>query len=70
MDDIVWAAARATAEDEIRKKLEIENGLEDYYLKMCSVGKFLLAQEVHTKTQRIYDYRATKLFKKNKKEGV
>ena len=34
VDDIVRAAARATAEEELVKELEIEMKCEDYYLKM------------------------------------
>ena len=46
---------------ELVEKLEIKLSCEDYYLTMCSVGKFLLAQEVHTKTLRLYDYKTTAL---------
>ena len=53
MDNIVWSEARATAEKELVEELKIEMKCEDYYLKMCSVGQFLFAKEVHTKTQRI-----------------
>ena len=70
VDDIVWADARATAEKEMVEELKIQMQCEDYYLKMCSVGQFLFAKEVHTKTQRIYDYRAIKLFKKQERSNV
>ena len=68
VDDIVWAEARATAEKEMVEELKINMKCEDYYLKMCSVGQVLFAKELHTKTQRIYDYRAMKLFKKELKK--
>ena len=56
------------AEEELVEELKIEMKCEEYYLKMCTVGKYLFAKEVHNKSQRIYGYRATKLFKKSKKE--
>ena len=31
---------------------------------MTDVGKALLAQEIQRKTQRIYDYKATKIFQR------
>ena len=69
VDGIVWADARATAEKEMVEELKIQMQCEDYYLKMCSVGQFLFVKEVHTKTQRIYDYRAIKLFKKQERSN-
>ena len=47
--------------------MQIEVSLDGYYEKMCNVGKILLAQEVQRKTQKIYDYKATKLFQKERK---
>jgi len=66
IDEILWSESRKTAEEELQKQFQIKQSLEDYYLTMCSVGQILLANEVHSKTQRIYDNRATKKFQRNK----
>ena len=48
----------------MKKEMAVEGTWEDYYLTMCKVGKCLLAVAVQTKTQSIYDYKATKKFQK------
>lgn len=66
IDELVWSEAQAKAVHEVRTEMEIAVSLEEYYDQMCSVGKRLLAKEVNRKTQKIYDYKATKMFQKNK----
>ena len=60
IDEILWSASRTTAEDELKAQFQIQQSLEDYYQSMCAVGKTLLSREVQSKTQRIYDNRASK----------
>ena len=60
IDEILWSQAREKAEEEMKKDMEVEGAWEDYYLTMCKVGKCLLAATVQTKTQSIYEYKATR----------
>lgn len=64
VDEIVWSAARYKAEEEMKSEFGITQTFEEYYQKMTDVGKALLAQEIQRKTQRIYDYKATKIFQR------
>ena len=66
IDEILWSASRQTADAELLSEYELKMTLEEHYLKMCNVGKALLAKEVQVKTQRIYDNRATKQFQRKK----
>lgn len=70
IDEIVWAEARTKAVQEIKEDFKIEKTLDDYYTDMCSVGKKLLAEEVHRKTQKIYDYKATKMFQRKERKLI
>ena len=69
IDEALWSAALLKAADELKVQYGLNEKVEEYYLKMCIVGKSLLAQEVQRKTQSIYDYmyKATKLFQRSNK---
>ena len=68
IDELVWSEAQEKAVNEIQTEFKIEVPLDDYYGMMCSVGKQLLADAVNRKTQKIYDYKATKLFQKTERK--
>jgi len=65
IDETVWSTSMLKALEEMQVKYGLNETIEEYYIKMCTVGKFLLADEVHRKTQSIYDYKATKLFQRS-----
>ena len=55
---------------QVKEEYRIRCDIEDYYSKMCQVGKTLLAEEVHRRTQAIYDYRAKKLvYRENRRKA-
>lgn len=64
IDEIVWSAARMKAEAEMKSEFDIKQTFEEYYQTMTDVGKTLLAQEIQRRTQRIHDYKATKIFQR------
>ena len=64
IDEILWSQARDKAEEELKFEFDIKVSWEEYYLSMCPVGKSMLAATLQQKTQGIYDYKATKKFKK------
>jgi hypothetical protein len=68
VDELLWGKSQATAQEQLLTEFKIN--CEEYYTKMCEVGKVLLAQEIHRRTQAIYDYRASKVFSKNKKQQI
>jgi len=70
IDEIRWSESRKTAEKELQQHFEISSSWEQYYETMTEVGRALLAQEIQRKTQRIYDYRATKNFQRTKLKKV
>jgi len=70
IDDIVWSTAMQTAQDEFRSKFRVKQEWDEYYSSRCEVGRWLLAEELHRRTQRIYDFRALKVFSKKNKEQV
>ena len=67
IDEILWSDSRQMAESELKSEFEVTNSLEEYYLTMCAMGKSLLAKELQTRTQRMYDYKARKQFQKENK---
>jgi len=67
IDEMVWSSALQTACEELAVKYGVTNEWEEYYMKMCAVGRSLLAEEIQRKTQRIYDRRASKLQSKQNK---
>ena len=46
---------------------DISKGLQEYYSQMCRVGKQLLVDTIHDKTQSLYDYRVSKSNTRSKK---
>ena len=69
IDEMRWSSARNTALKEVVKEFSVPCDIEDYYSKMCSVGKHALASVVHTKTQAIYDATMTNLIKRQSKKN-
>ena len=53
IDETLWSAALIKAVDELKVQYGLNETVEEYYLKMCTVGKSLLAEEVQRKTQRL-----------------
>lgn len=70
IDELVWSEAQSKAVSEIKTEFGIEVSLDEYYDTMCSVGKQLLAAEVSRKTQKMYDYKATKLFQRKERKLI
>lgn len=70
VDEIVWSEARSKAVLELQTEMQIAVPLESYYDTMCTVGKTLLAHEIQRKTQKLYDYKATKLFQKTERKLI
>lgn len=60
IDEIIWSKAYQDAEESLQQKFSITKSWEEYYDTMCTVGQTLLAESLHTLTQKIYDYRASK----------
>jgi hypothetical protein len=70
IDETLWSTALLKAVEELKEHYGLKETIEEYYLKMCHVGKSLLATEVQRKTQSIYDYKATKLYQRNARSVV
>ena len=66
VDEILWADARTKAGSEMKHEFQITTTLEEYYESMCRVGKTLIATELQRRTQRLYDYKATKQMSRSK----
>ena len=64
IDETLWSTALLKAVQELKEYYGLNETLDEYYVKMCPVGKSLLANEVQRKTQSIYDYKAAKLYQK------
>ena len=60
----LWSTSLVTAEEELKTEFQIQMSMEEYYTKMCTLGKHLLADELNKRTQRIYDVRASRKFSK------
>ena len=69
IDEIKWSNARNTALKEVVEEFSVPYDVEEYYSKMCSVGKHALASVVHTKTQAIYDATMSNLIKRQSKKN-
>ena len=67
IDELVWAAAADKAAEEVKMEFAVKKNLDEYYIRMCEMGRSLLAAEMQRKTQGIYDFRAGKLFSKRQK---
>ena len=67
IDEILWSDSRKTAETELKSQFGVTETLAQYYQTMCKIGKSLLANELQTRTQRMYDYKARKQFQKEKR---
>ena len=68
-DDLVGNEAQSTAQKQLSDEFAEKSTWEEYYTRMCKVGKALLAVEIHKRTQLIYDYRASKIFSKKHKRS-
>jgi len=69
MDEKLWSAAQDTARGQVKQEYSIPGCLNAYHGKMCQPGQLLLADEIHRRTQAIYDYRAGKLvYRENRKK--
>ena len=68
IDELVWSEARNKAVSELTTEMKMDVPVDEYYENMCLVGKTLLADEIQRRTQKIYDYKATKLFQKKLKK--
>lgn len=67
IDELLWAGALTTAQEETRNEFDIKKPLDEYYHSMCQLGKSLLADDLNKRTQRIYDVRASRKFVKEAK---
>ena len=67
IDALLWSGALNTAQEELRKEFSISKPLDEYYHGMCKLGKSLLADDLNTRTQRIYDAHASRKFVKEVK---
>ena len=65
----IWQGARNSAMAEVVEMYDISKGLrlQEYYSQMCRVGKQLLVDTIHNKTQSLYDYRVSKSDTRSKK---
>jgi len=68
IDETIWQGAMSTAKHEFNKEQDVED-LNKLYSSMCKVSRSLLTQELHRRAQRLYDYRAGKIFSKVRKKG-
>jgi len=69
IDEVVWSKAVVNALTQVKEEYRISCDIGDYYSKMCQVGKTLLAEEVHRRTQASYDYHAKKLvYRENRRK--
>ena len=69
MDEKLWSAAQDAARGQVKQEYSIPGCLNAYHGKMCQPGQLLLADEIHRRTQAIYDYRAGKLvYRENRKK--
>lgn len=59
IDEVIWSGALDTAQKEMATEFQVKS-VDEYYSSMCRVGKMLLASEVQRRTQKVYDYRASK----------
>jgi len=70
IDELVWSKAMLDAQAQVIDEYKINCDIEEYYSKMCHVGKPLLAEEVQRRTQAIYDYRAKKqIYRENRRKS-
>ena len=60
MDEEIWRGASKSAKVEVSQQYAIIGELDEYYKSMCKVGRQLLVDRIHEKTQGLYDYRMTK----------
>lgn len=69
IDEKVWSGAREAARGQVKQEYCIPASLDAYYKTMCRPGQLLLADEIHRRTQAVYDYRAGKLvYRENRKQ--
>ena len=60
IDEIIWGSALETAQKEMTTEMQLKQSMDEYYDGMCRIGKMLLACELQRRTQKLYDYRASK----------
>ena len=69
IDEKVWSGAKEAARGQVKQEYCIPGCLDAYHTKMCQPGKLLLADEVHRRTQAVYDYRVGKIvYRENRKK--
>jgi hypothetical protein len=69
IDEKVWSGAKEAARGQVKQEHCIPGCLDAYYKKMCQPGQLLLADEVHRRTQAVYDYRAGQIvYRENRKK--
>ena len=69
IDEDIWTGAMSTAKVEFEQEQEVTD-LDKLYSSICRVSRSLLAQELQRRAQRLYDYRAGKVFFKTKENWV
>ena len=64
----MWGGAQQHALQEVAAEYAIPIEIELYYSNMCRVGQQALADQIHTKTQAIYDARSAQKMKREKRK--
>jgi len=70
IDEKVWSGAKEAARGQVKQEYCIPGCLDAYYRKMCQPGRLLLADEVHRRTQAVYDYRAGKIVYRENRRNI
>jgi len=68
VDELMWGGAQQHALQEVAAEYEIPTEIELYYSNMCRVGQQAIADQIHTKTQAIYDARSAQKMKREKRK--